>query len=125
MFAIAEVYPAYMLGDESKKKEMLEKVANESTPRFFKQLAKILEQGGGEFFAGNEVLFVYFNNLGSGHGPFKSSSHMSHNFPSQFCIFSVENMAHKVFCKPAKVISSYEGNISCICCIAATCRYLR
>lgn len=44
-----------MLGDENKKKEMLEKVAKESTPRFFKQLAKILEQGGGDFFAGNEV----------------------------------------------------------------------
>lgn len=83
-----------MVGDENKKKEMLEKVAKESTPKFFTKLAKILEQRGGEYFAGNEVSTTPI--LSCCHCPFKSCGHMAYYFFCCLRIFSIEDMAHKV-----------------------------
>ena len=47
--------PAFKAENGDKKKEIMEKVASEAAPKTFKYLTNLLEQRGGEHFAGNEV----------------------------------------------------------------------
>ena len=53
----SEMFPAFKAGSEEKKKEVLDKVAKEAAPKTLKYLARLLEQRGGDYFAGNEVNF--------------------------------------------------------------------
>ena len=49
------MFPAFKAGSDEKKKEVLDKVAKEAAPKTLKYLARLLEQRGGDYFAGNEV----------------------------------------------------------------------
>jgi len=53
-----EMFPAFKAGSEEKKKEVLDKVAKEAAPKTLKYLARLLEQRGGDYFAGNELTWA-------------------------------------------------------------------
>jgi hypothetical protein len=59
------MFPAFKAGNEEKKKEILDKVAKEAAPKTFMYLARLLEQRGGDYFAGNEVNLKLFTGCGN------------------------------------------------------------
>jgi hypothetical protein len=59
------MFPAFKAGSEEKKKEVLDKVAKEAAPKTLKYLARLLEQRGGDYFAGNEVNLKLFTGCGN------------------------------------------------------------
>ena len=62
---ISEMFPAFKAGSDEKKKEVLDKVAKEAAPKTLKYLARLLEQRGGDYFAGNEVNLKLFTGCGN------------------------------------------------------------
>ena len=52
----SEIFPGFRAEDEEKKKEILKKVGEEAAPKILTSLTKLLENRGGEHFAGNEVI---------------------------------------------------------------------
>ena len=61
----SEMFPAFKAGSEEKKKEVLDKVAKEAAPKTLKYLARLLEQRGGDYFAGKEVNLKLFTGCGN------------------------------------------------------------
>ena len=61
----SEMFPAFKAGSDEKKKEVLDKVAKEAAPKTLKYLARLLEQRGGDYFAGNEVNLKLFTGCGN------------------------------------------------------------
>ena len=59
------MFPAFKAGSEEKKKEVLDKVAKEAAPKTLKYLARLLEQRGGDYFAGKEVNLKLFTGCGN------------------------------------------------------------
>ena len=59
------MFPAFKAGSDEKKKEVLDKVAKEAAPKTLKYLARLLEQRGGDYFAGNEVNLKLFSGCGN------------------------------------------------------------
>jgi len=53
-----EIFPGFRAEDEEKKKEILKKVGEEAAPKILTSLTKLLENRGGEHFAGNELTWA-------------------------------------------------------------------